>query len=148
MSVYPNDLAEVACYEDQAVEYTQEDQMSGNTNRIEVLKMVEAGKLSAAEAAAKLAAPYKPASAHTMPVGKLRWFRVRVTDLDTGQPQVTVNLPLSLVQVGLAIGARFAPGLDALDWQTVSDVLNSEAAGRLVEVEDLEDGKRVEVYIE
>ena len=120
--------------------------MNGDVNRIEVLKMVEAGQLSAADAAAKLAAPKKPGVTVTMPSGQMRWLHVRVTDLDTGQPKVTVNLPMSLVQVGLSIGSRFAPELDGLDWQTIADALNDEATGRLVEVEDLEKGERVEVY--
>jgi len=120
--------------------------MNGDVNRIEVLKMVEAGQLSAADAAAKLAAAKKPALATATPSGRMRWLRVRVTNLDTGQPKVTVNLPMSLVQVGLSIGSHFAPELDGLDWQTIADALNDETTGRLVEVEDLEKGERVEVY--
>ena len=120
--------------------------MNGDVNRIEVLKMVEAGQLSAADAAAKLAAPKKPGGTLTMPSEQMRWLHVRVTDLDTGQPRVTVNLPMSLVQVGLSIGSRFAPELDGLDWQMIADALNDETTGRLVEVEDLEKGERVQVY--
>ena len=120
--------------------------MNGNVNRIEVLKMVEAGQLSAADAAARLTAPAKPVVAATKPTGQMRSLHVRVTDLDTGRPKVTVNLPMSLVQVGLSFGSRFAPELDGLDWQAIVNALNDETTGRLVEVEDLEKGERVEVY--
>lgn len=119
--------------------------MNGDMNRTEVLKMVESGQLSAADAAAKLA-PQKPQL--TAPTGPMRWFHVRVTNLETGQPQVTVNLPMSLVQVGLSLGSHFAPELDGLDWQAIADALNDETMGRLVEVEDLEEGQRVEVYVD
>jgi len=122
--------------------------MNGDVNRTEVLKMVESGRLSAVEAMAKLTPPKKPALKLTTPEGQRRWFHVRVTNLDTGQPQVTVNLPMSLVQVGLSIGSRFAPEIDGLDWQTIANARNDETAGRIVEVEDLEQGKRVEVYVE
>jgi hypothetical protein len=127
-------------------------EMNGNVNRIEVLKMVEAGQLSAADAAAKLAvaakltAPVRPVVAASGPTGRMRSLHVRVTNLDTGQHKVTVNLPMSLVQVGLSFGSRFAPELDGLDWQAIVDALNDETTGRLVEVEDLEKGERVEVY--
>lgn len=121
--------------------------MNSDVNRTEVLKMVESGRLSAAEAMAKLSAPKKPPKL-TTPEGQKRWFHVRVTNLDTNQPQVTVNLPMSLVQVGLSIGSRFAPEIDGLDWQTIANALNDETTGRIVEVEDLEQGKRVEVYVE
>ena len=122
--------------------------MNSDVNRTEVLKMVESGQLSAIEAMAKLTPPKKPALKLTTPEGQRRWFHVRVTNLDTGQPQVTVNLPMSLVQVGLSIGSRFAPEIDGLDWQTIANALNDETTGQIVEVEDLEEGKRVEVYVE
>ncbi len=122
--------------------------MNSDINRLEVLKMVEAGQLSAADAAAKLATPTKPVVEATTPAGQMRWLRVRVTNLDTGQPKVTVNLPMSLVQVGLSIGSHFAPELDGLDWQAIAGALNEETIGRLVEVEDLEKGERIEVYAE
>ena len=120
--------------------------MDGNVNRIEVLKMVEAGQLSAADAAARLTAPARPVVAASGPTGLMRSLHVRVTNLDTGRHKVTVNLPMSLVQVGLSFGSRFAPELDGLDWQAIVDALNDETAGRLIEVEDLEKGERVEVY--
>jgi len=124
--------------------------MNGDVNRTEVLKMVESGQLSAAEAMAKLSTPKKPSLKLTTPEGQRRWFHVRVTNLDTGQPQVTVNLPMSLVQVGLSIGSRFGrrPEIDGLDWQTIASALNDETTGQIVEVEDLEQGKRIEVYVE
>jgi hypothetical protein len=122
--------------------------MNNDTNRTQVLKMVEAGQLSAAEAAAKLAASKKPVVKLTTPEGQMRWLHVRVMNLDTGQVRVTVNLPLSLVQVGLSIGSRFAPELDGLDWQEIADAINNETIGKLVEVEDLEKGERVEVYVD
>ena len=58
--------------------------MNSDTNRTEVLKMVESGQLSAVEAMAKLTPPQKPAIKLTMPASQKRWFRVRVTHLDTG----------------------------------------------------------------
>jgi hypothetical protein len=122
--------------------------MNTNVNRVEILKQVEAGQLSAADAAAQLASPRKPALSLTKPDGKPRWLHVRVTDLDTGRPKVMVNLPMSLVQAGLSIGSHFAPELDGLDWQTIAEALNSETDGQLVEVEDVEDGQRVQVYVD
>jgi hypothetical protein len=122
--------------------------MNSDINRTEVLRMVEAGQLSPAEAAIKLTPPQKTKLTLTTPNGKPRWLHVRVTDLDSGQPKVTVNLPMTLLQVGLSIGARFAPELDGLDWQTIASALNDETTGQLVEVEDIEDGKRVQVYVD
>jgi hypothetical protein len=122
--------------------------MYGNMNRTEILQMVESGQLSAVDAAARLAAPQKPAIKPVSTMGQMRWLHVRVTNLHSGRPKVSVNLPMSLVQAGLSLGARFAPELDDLDWQTIVDALNGETEGKIVEVEDLEEGERVEVYVD
>jgi hypothetical protein len=124
-----------------------EDKMNGDVNRIEILKQVEAGQISAADAAAKLA-PAKPALKLTGPTGRPRWFRVRVFNLDTDQPKVTVNLPMSWMQVGLSLGSRFAPELEGLDWNEIATALNDDTAGKIVEVEDLEKRERVEIFVE
>ena len=122
--------------------------MNGDVNRIEVLKMVEAGQLSVADAAAKLAPMSKPALKLTGPTGQSRWFRVRVYNLDTNQPKVTVNLPMSWVQVGLSMGSRFAPEMEGLDWHEIAGALNDETVGKIVEVEDMEKRERVEIFVE
>jgi hypothetical protein len=75
------------------------------------------------------------------------WLHVRVTDVNTGKNKVTVNVPLRLVRYGLAIGRRYAPELDALDWNQISGFLSAEK-GMLVEVEDQEDGEHVQIYVD
>jgi hypothetical protein len=77
-----------------------------------------------------------------------RWVRVRVTDLETGRSKVNVNLPISLVEVGTRVGARFAPELDAMNITDIIEQIKSGAQGKIVEVEDIEDGERVEIYVE
>ena len=96
----------------------------------------------------------KPSARWTTPpavsasAGTARWFRVRVTDVATGRTKVNVNLPLSLVKAGLKMGARFAPDMEELDWDELALAIQEGAAGKIVEVEDEEDGERVEVYVE
>ena len=80
-----------------------------NDDRMQVLKMVQEGKITPEEAAKLLSAledgnrpPGRPAGD-----GKNRWFRVRITDLKTGKRKVNVNIPMGLVDVGMRLGARF-----------------------------------------
>ena len=77
-----------------------------------------------------------------------RWLRVRVTDLATGKPKVNVNIPMGLVNVGIKMGARFAPGLEAEQMQAVADALKTGAVGKIVDVTDEEDGEHVEIFVE
>lgn len=121
--------------------------MNEAMNRIEILRQVEAGQLSAADAALKLTAARKP---QVLPsaAGQSRWLRVRVMDTDSGQLRVIVSLPMQWVQIGLALGARFVPELQEVDWQAIVEALQQETAGKIVEVHDLDKGERVEIYIE
>jgi hypothetical protein len=114
--------------------------------------MVSENKIDAREAARLLGALNDASpeadEAGAARSGAARWFRVRVTDLATGRVKVNVNLPLSLVRVGLRMGAHFAPEVQELDWDELMVAIQEGAAGKLVEVEDMEDGEKVEVYVE
>jgi hypothetical protein len=77
-----------------------------------------------------------------------RWFRVRVTDLETGRSKVNVNLPMSLVDAGARLGARFAPELETSVFAGIMDEIRAGAQGKIVDVEDAQGGERVEIYVE
>ena len=119
--------------------------------RMKILKMVEEGKISAADGAQLLAAlseNRKPPAPPTPPAGAARWFRVRVTDLRTGKTKVNVNIPMGLVDVGIKMGARFAPNLDNEQMAVLAEALKSGQVGKLIEATDEEDGERVEIFVE
>jgi hypothetical protein len=120
--------------------------------RARILQMVSENKIDAQEAARLLsalnAAPTPDEDAEAARTRGARWFRVRVTDMETGRTKVNVNLPLSLVKVGLRMGAHFAPEVEELDWNELMTAIQDGANGKLVEVEDVQDGEKVEVYVD
>jgi hypothetical protein len=121
--------------------------------RARILQMVSENKIDAQEAARLLgalnnASPEAGQTADAPRTAGARWFRVRVTDMETGRTKVNVNLPLSLVKVGLRMGAHFAPEVGELDWDQVMEAIQDGEAGKLVEVEDMDDGEKVEVYVD
>jgi hypothetical protein len=126
--------------------------MASTEERMQILKMVADGKISAEEGAKLLAALDTERKRETRPPTEApsaaRWFRVRVTDLETGKNKVNVNLPMSLVDVGTRMGARFAPELEDLDFKDIIEQIKSGAQGKIIEVEDAEGGERVEIYVE
>jgi hypothetical protein len=126
--------------------------MATTEERMKILKMIEEGKISAEDGAkllAALATSGKTAAPPPLPLGgEARWFRVRVTDLATGKPKVNVNIPAGLVQVGMKMGARFAPGLEAEQMQVIAEALKSGATGKVLEATDAEDGELVEIFVE
>ena len=123
--------------------------------RMHVLRMVEAGSITAAEGSklleamgARPAAPLAPA-APGQGAGSGRWLRVRVQG--SGSETVNVNIPLQLAEIAVRfipkdVMSRFG---DDLDPQTILDAVQAlgDAGGKIVEVSS-PDGTHVEVYVE
>ncbi len=128
--------------------------MATPEERMQILKMIEAKQITAEEGAKLLGALGEKDRGSTpgpqpSPSTSGRWFRVRVTDLKTGRRKVNVNIPLGLVDVGLKMGAKFAPaGVEGLDMNQIMAAVRSGGQGKVVDVEDEEDGEHVEVFIE
>lgn len=126
--------------------------MATQEERLRILKMIEEGKISAEDGARLLEAlsvgEQRRAEGPASQSGSPRWFRVRVTDLNTGKNKVNVNIPMGLVNVGMKMGARFAPDMEGIDFDQISEMVRSGATGKLIEVEDAEDGERVEIFVE
>ena len=124
--------------------------MTTAEERMQILKMIEEGKIAPEEGAKLLSAlgqknaPPRPPAPGT----SARWFRVRVTDAATGKSKVNVNIPMGLVNVGLKMGARFVPENSDIDLEEVFEQIRSGAHGKIVEVTDDESGEHVEIFIE
>lgn len=127
--------------------------MATNEERMRILKMIEQGQVSAEDGARLLEAlsageRRRSLDSPTVSPSSARWFRVRVTDLRTGKNKVNVNIPMGLVNVGLKMGARFAPEMEGVDLDQINEMVKAGATGKLVEIEDQEDGERVEIFVE
>jgi hypothetical protein len=126
--------------------------MASVEERMQILRMIEEGKITATEGAELLRAldkgegyvdaePLRGAS-------KPRWFRVRITDLNTGRNKVNVNIPMGLVNVGVKMGARFAPDMEGVDYNTIMEAIRSGQQGKVIDITDTDDGERVEIFVE
>jgi hypothetical protein len=130
--------------------------MATSNERLKILKLVQEGKISAEEGIELLdlvtdKGPKGKASTpepETPARSNAQWFRVVVTDTNTGKTRVNVRLPVSLVNAGMKMGARFSPQVDGLDRNHLMEFLQSGATGKVVDVVDDDDGEHVEVYIE
>ncbi|MBE3589584.1 MAG: hypothetical protein IMW98_02010 [Firmicutes bacterium] len=121
-----------------------------NEERMRILKMIEAGTISAEDGAKLLEAlGSAEETAAPRPTGASpRWLRVRVVD-PGGRNKVHVNVPLKLLDVA----KRFIPsGMlnfngQAIDFDEILALIREGAEGKLVEVEG-EDGEHVEIFVE
>jgi hypothetical protein len=123
--------------------------MATSEERLKILKMIEETKISADEGARLLAALAKAERkrAASSP-GEGRWLRVRVTDIDSGKTAVNVNLPISLVNVGLRMGARFVPEMEGVSMDELEESIRRGVTGKIIDIVDEQERQRVEVYVE
>ncbi|MCA9994586.1 MAG: hypothetical protein KDE56_02490 [Anaerolineales bacterium] len=126
--------------------------MATTEERLQILKMIEQGKITAAEGAELLRAlEQSDKSQKSEPLkgsSPARWFRVRVTDAKTGRHKVNVNIPMGLVNVGIKMGAKFVPNIEDERYHDIMEAIRSGRQGKIIDVSDEEGGERVEIFVE
>lgn len=122
--------------------------------RMRVLKLIEQDKISADEGARLLRALEKSerqarrqrARDDIAQVGERGWLRLRVSNSRNGQTRVNLTIPWRLVNMGLAVGARFVPEVAELDVEEIRNALRSGLKGKILEVHD--EDELVEIFVE
>lgn len=121
--------------------------------RLEVLRLLEGGTITADEAASLLDAldrADRAAAPSTDGAGsgrgaQARQVRIRVTDSKTGRATVNLAFPLGLIKSGLDIAGQFVPEyLPKAD--AIRESITAGFRGALVDVDD--GGQRVEIIAE
>ncbi|MGD8244118.1 MAG: hypothetical protein PVG25_09480 [Anaerolineae bacterium] len=125
--------------------------MATAEERMEILKMVQGGQITAEEGAQLLEAlqdkeELQPELGPADRTKRPRRLRVRVSDLETGRNKVNIDLPWNLINIGMHMGAQFAP--EEIDLEEMMRALQAGTEGKIVDVEDAEDGERVEIFVE
>ena len=115
--------------------------------RMKILEMVREAKISPEEGARLLQALQAGDKKGTNGRDP-RWLHIRITDLSTGQAKVNVNIPMSLVSVGIKMGARFAPSSANINYAEVMEAVRAGNSGKIVDIEDQDEGERVEIWSE
>jgi hypothetical protein len=125
--------------------------MSTSEERRKILSMIAEGKITSEEGVQLLnvltRSARKPRDAAS-PGGGANYLRIRVTDIPTGKVKVNVNIPISLVSIGLRMGARFAPDLEGTTMDEVLEAIERGVRGQIMDVTDGLDQERVEIFVE
>jgi hypothetical protein len=135
--------------------------------RMEILQKLAAGEITAEEAerllqesspkaepgaqseAREESAKEEPESSGSSPC--IRWLHVRVLDLETQREHVRINIPISFFWPGWWCGPHFGHWFMHRKWwwwDELEDALEEGASGTLVDVDNVEKGKHVHVYID
>lgn len=90
----------------------------------------------------------EPVKSEVVSKGNFRFFRVRVTDTNSGRRKVMVTIPYGLMEWGMKIGSQFSPEVSKINMADFNELLSSGIEGKLVDVMDEESGEHVEVFVE
>jgi hypothetical protein len=128
---------------------SQRDQM--RDERLEILRLLEAGTITADEAATLLdaldraALPPMNSGSAALRGAEARLVRIRVTESTTGRAVVNLAFPLGLIKSGLDIASQFVPDyLPKVD--AIREAVTGGFRGSLVDIDD--GGDRVEIIVE
>jgi hypothetical protein len=118
--------------------------------RNRILHMVETGQITAEQAAQLLDAM---GSERERPRGdrtRSRTVRIRVTNSAAKAQKInlTATLPVYLIEVSLRLGTRLIPQLGGSALEDLLRSIEEGATGRLLDIQDLEAGERVEIFAE
>ncbi len=117
--------------------------------RNRILNMIEAGQITAAQAAQLLDALVDE---QEQPVERARNRAVRfwMTDIATNRKKmsVTATMPINMISMILRLLARIVPQLDDGTLQNLVRAIERGNTGRLLDLQDLEEGKRLEIFVE
>lgn len=127
--------------------------VTSTDERNRILNLVESGQITAVEAAQLLDALVAGHELdHQRPGERTqnRTVRIWMSDLATTRKRinVTATMPLSLIQATLQMLAHMAPQLNDNTVQNVLRAIETGTTGRLLDMQDLEEGKRIEIFVE
>jgi hypothetical protein len=75
-------------------------------------------------------------------------MRISVTDLTDGRQKVYIRLPVSLVEIGVMMGAQYLPGASEAELLGLLSSVREGKLGRVAQIDDSDNGERVEVFVE
>ena len=124
---------------------------SPKDERYRILAMVEAGQVSALQAA-QLLETIEGEPVYSQPAERIRerTLRIRASSQQSKQHKTNFSASISvqLVKLSLRLGGHLLPQLDNGVMEEILRAIESGATGRLLDLQDLEQGERIEIFVE
>ena len=117
--------------------------------RNRILNMIESDQITAAQAA-QLLDTLEPQHEQSGRQMENRTVRIWMTDMSTNHRKMnmTATMPVYLVSMSLRLLARLVSQLNDSTIQNVIRAIERDTTGRLLDLQDLEEGKRLEIFVE
>lgn len=119
--------------------------------KLQILKMIEEGKITSHEGIKLLEALDDTPSISSPETNKAKWIKIKVFDPED-KTNVNVTIPISLIDIGMKIANKVSPdfnkyGLNENEISGIFDAIKSGASGKIVDIKS-ENGEIVEIIVE
>lgn len=123
--------------------------ITSNNERDRILSMIETGQITALQAA-QLLDTILPEYEQSSGQIENRTVRIWMTDMSTNRRKMnmTATIPVYLVSMSLRLLARLLSQLNDGTLQHMIRAIERGTTGRLLDLQDLEEGKRLEIFVE
>ncbi len=123
--------------------------LASKEERARILQLIEEGQVTALQAAQLLDA-LETEDVRLDEPRRDRIIRVRMTSLNPRAPKMNVaaTLPVSLIRASLHLGSQLLPQLGNSALEDLLRTIDTRAAGRLLDLQDLDRGERLEIFVE
>lgn len=111
-----------------------------------ILKLLEEKKITAEEAAKLLDALEEGEN-----TDKARFLKIKVLERNSGRTKVNVTIPLALVRWGMQFvpeSAQMKLNEHNINFDAITQALEKNFQGKLIEASDEDENEHVEVYLE
>ena len=123
--------------------------VTSTDERNRILNMIETGQITATQAA-QLLDYILPE--YEQPGGQIenRTVRIWLTDMSTNRRKMnmTATIPVYLASMSLRLLGRLISQLNDSTLQNVIRAIERGTTGRIIDLQDLEEGKRLEIFVE
>ncbi len=122
---------------------------SPKDERNRILSMIESGQVSATQAA-QLLDTIEGEPTYNQPAERVREriLRIRATQSKQQKTNFSASISVRLVKLSLKLGGRLLPQLDNGTLEDILRAIEHGATGRLLDLQDLEQGERIEIFVE
>lgn len=117
--------------------------------KLQVLKMIEEGKITAEEGVKLLAAvETEEKKESTDNNNNVKYLMIKVEDLNSGRKKANIKIPFFLVNFGLKFIPKEAKGITQEEINQLIQMAKMGKTGEVLEVMDEEDSVRVKIWLE
>jgi hypothetical protein len=128
--------------------------MATEEERLKVLKMIQENKITVEEGVALLKAMETPAPSaqsprpQVVPGREPKFLHIHITETASGRTRVNIRLPISVINAGFKMGAKFSPEVQGLNADQLLAFVKTGVTGQVVDIQDEENGEHVEIFLE